>query len=132
MAQDYHSEDEVLGKAYDSRLMRRLLTYIKPYRKYIILAILMNIVVAALGPVRPYLTKVAVDDYIIHSNYNGLLWISVLLFASLLFQAIIQYFLTYYTQLLGQKTLYDLRIQLFTHTQKLALKFYDKTPIGRI
>jgi len=132
MAQDYHSEEEVLGKAYDSHLMKRLLAYIKPYRKYVIFAILMNIVVAALGPLRPYLTKVAIDKYIANSDYQGLIIISLVLFASLLFQAVIQFFLTYYTQYLGQKTLYDLRTQLFTHTQKLALKFFDKTPIGRI
>ena len=132
MSQDYHSEEEVLGKAYDSHLMKRLLAYIKPYRKYVIFAILMNIVVAALGPLRPYLTKIAIDDYIAASDYNGLIIISLILFASLLFQAVIQFFLTYYTQYLGQKTLYDLRTQLFTHTQKLALKFFDKTPIGRI
>ena len=58
-------------------------------------------VVAVLGPIRPYLTKIAVDDHITNSNYNGLLVISLLLFASLVFQAVIQYFLTYYTQLLG-------------------------------
>jgi ATP-binding cassette, subfamily B, multidrug efflux pump len=132
MAQDYHSEEEVLGKAYDSHLMKRLLAYIKPYRKYVIFAILMNIVVAALGPLRPYLTKVAIDKYIANSDYHGLIIISLVLFASLLFQAVIQFFLTYYTQYLGQKTLYDLRTQLFIHTQKLALKFFDKTPIGRI
>jgi ATP-binding cassette subfamily B multidrug efflux pump len=132
MAQDYHSEEEVLGKAYDSRLMKRLLGYIKPYRKYVIFAILMNIVVAALGPLRPYLTKIAIDKYIANSDYQGLILISLVLFASLLFQAFIQFFLTYYTQYLGQKTLYDLRTQIFTHTQKLALKFFDKTPIGRI
>jgi ATP-binding cassette, subfamily B, multidrug efflux pump len=132
MAQDYHSEEEVLGKAYDSHLMKRLLAYIKPYRKYVVFAILMNIVVAALGPLRPYLTKVAIDKYIANSDYQGLIIISLVLFASLLFQAVIQFFLTYYTQYLGQKTLYDLRTQLFTHTQKLALKFFDKTPIGRI
>ena len=132
MAQDYHSEEEILGKAYDSHLMKRLLAYIKPYRKYVIFAILMNIIVAALGPLRPYLTKIAIDDYIAASDYNGLIIISLILFASLLFQAVIQFFLTYYTQYLGQKTLYDLRTQLFIHTQKLALKFFDKTPIGRI
>ena len=70
MANDYQSEEEVLGKAYDSRLMKRLLGYIKPYRKYVIMAILMNIVVSALGPLRPYLTKVAVDDYIQKSNFH--------------------------------------------------------------
>lgn len=132
MSSNYHSEDEVLGKAYDARLMKRLLGYIKPYKKYIIFAILLNVVVAALQPLRPYLTKIAIDDYIFNSDYTGLFYISLLLFASLLFQAVIQYFLTYYTQYLGQRTIYDLRSQIFRHTQKLALRFYDKTPIGRI
>ncbi len=129
---DYRSEDEVLGKAYDAKLMRRLLGYIKPYKKYVIFAIFLNIVVAALGPVRPYLTKIAIDDYIANSDYNGLFIISLLLFGSLLLQAIIQYILTFFTQYLGQKTLYDLRTQIFNHIQKLSLKFFDKTPIGRI
>ena len=132
MAQDYKAEEEILGKAYDSRLMKRLLGYIKPYKKYVIFAILLNIVVAALGPLRPYLTKIAIDKYIANKDYHGLLLISLLLLGSLLLQAIIQYLLTYYTQYLGQKTIYDLRTQIFQHTQKLALKFFDKTPIGRI
>jgi ATP-binding cassette subfamily B multidrug efflux pump len=132
MSNDYKSEDEVLGKAYDSKLMKRLLGYVKPYKNYVIFAILLNMVVAALGPVRPYLTKIAVDDYIAHLDYNGLLLIGVLLFASLLLQAVIQYFLTYFTQYLGQKTLFDLRTQIFNHIQKLALKFFDRTPIGRL
>ena len=129
---DYRSEEEVLGKAYDAKLMRRLLGYVKPYKIYVIFAIILNIIVAALGPLRPYLTKIAVDDYIFNSNYNGLLYIGLALFASLMLQAVIQYFLTYYTQFLGQKTLYDLRTQIFNHTQRLALKFFDRTPIGRI
>ncbi|GBD88958.1 putative ABC transporter ATP-binding protein [bacterium BMS3Abin03] len=129
---DYKSEEETLGKAYDARLMRRLLSYIAPYKKYVIFAIFLNIIVAALGPVRPLLTKIAIDDYIDKSDYSGLLTIGLLLFGSLLLQAFIQYFLTYYTQYLGQKTLYDLRTQIFNHIQKLALKFFDKTPIGRI
>lgn len=129
---DYKSEDEVLGKAYDAKLMKRLLGYIKPYKKYVIFAILLNIIVSSLGPVRPYLTKIAIDDYIFNSDYDGLLLISIILFASLLLQAVIQYFLTFFTQYLGQKTLYDLRTQIFNHIQKLALRFFDKTPIGRI
>ncbi|MFC2102792.1 ABC transporter ATP-binding protein [Bacteroidota bacterium] len=129
---DYSSEEEVLGKAYDSKLMKRLLGYIKPYKKYVLFAICLNIVVSALGPLRPVLTKIAVDDYIAQSDYDGLMLIAIALFGSLLLQAVIQYFLTYYTQYLGQKTLYDLRTQIFNHTQKLALKFFDRTPIGRI
>lgn len=124
--------DEILGKAYDSKLMRRLLSYVKPYKKYVVLAIVLNVIVAALGPLRPYLTKVAIDDYIALSDYNGLLLISLALIGALLFQAVIQYFLTYYTQLMGQKIIYDLRVSIFSHVQKLALRFFDKTPIGRL
>jgi ATP-binding cassette, subfamily B, multidrug efflux pump len=132
MAQDSKSDDEILGKAYDAKLMKRLLGYVKPYKKYVIAAIILNIIVAALGPLRPYLTKIAVDDYIVNSDFDGLFYITLALFGSLVFQSVMQYFLTYYTQYLGQKTIYDLRVKLFSHTQKLAAKFFDKTPIGRI
>jgi len=127
-----NQDDEILGKAYDSRLMKRLLAYVKPYRKYVIIAIILNVFVAGLGPLRPYLTKIAIDDYIMKSNYDGLQIIALVLFISLILEAIMQYFLTYYTQQLGQKTLYDIRTQIFKHTQKLALKYFDRTPIGRI
>jgi len=127
-----NESDEILGKAYDSKLMKRLLGFVKPYTKYVVAAILLNIIVAALGPIRPYLTKIAIDDSIANSDYNGLLIISLFLFGTLIFQSGIQYFLTYYTQLMGQKIIYDLRIKIFAHVQKLALKFFDKTPIGRI
>jgi ATP-binding cassette subfamily B multidrug efflux pump len=132
MPQDYHSEDEVLGKAYDSKLMKRLLAYIKPYKKYVILAIIFNIFVAVLNAVGPLITKIAVDDYIGKSNYKGLLYISLLLVGLLILQATIQYFLTYATQYIGQKALYDLRTKIFNHIQTLAPKFFDRTPIGRL
>jgi ATP-binding cassette, subfamily B, multidrug efflux pump len=132
MANDYKSEEEVLGKAYDSRLMKRLLGYIKPYRKYVIFAIILNIIVAGLGPLRPILVKVAVDKYISKSDFHGLITIALLLLATLILQGVIQYFLTYYTQYLGQKTIYDLRTQVFKHVQTLALRFFDRTPIGRL
>ncbi len=124
-------DDEILGKAYDSKLMRRLLKYVQPYKKYVLLAISLNILVAALGPLRPYLGKIAFDDYIAAKNYHGLLLIAGALLGSLIFQAIVQYFLTYYTELMGQKIIFDLRVQIFSHIQKLALKYFDKTPIGR-
>ncbi|MCK6605895.1 MAG: ABC transporter ATP-binding protein [Ignavibacteriaceae bacterium] len=126
-----NKDDEILGKAYDSRLMKRLLGFVKPYKKYVFLAIFLNIVVAALGPFRPYLTKIAIDDYIFKQDFDGLFLITALLFGSLVFQSMIQYVLTYATQFLGQKTILDLRKKLFEHTQKLAVSFYDKTPIGR-
>lgn len=128
---DRQKDDEILGKAYDAKLMRRLLKYVKPYKKYVFAAILLNIVVAALGPLRPYLTKVAFDEKIGNKDFHGLLIICAILLASLILQSVIQYFLTYYTELMGQKIVYDLRVQLFSHVQKLALKYFDKTPVGR-
>ncbi len=126
------TDDEILGKAYDSQLMRRLLYYIRPYTKYVILAILLNIFVAALTPVRPYLTKIAIDVQVPHGDISGLTIVALAMFGLLVLQAVIQYLLTYYTQLLGQRTVLDLRMQLFSHTERLAAKFFDKTPIGRI
>lgn len=122
--------DDIKGKSYDSKLMKRLLGYVKPYKNYVILAILFNIIVAGLGPLRPYLTKIAVDDAIGNKDYNTLLEISLILLSTLLFQAVIQYALTYFTQLMGQKIIYDLRTKIFSHIQKLSLKYFDKTPIG--
>ncbi|MEI7810979.1 MAG: ABC transporter ATP-binding protein [Ignavibacteria bacterium] len=132
MSQDYKQDDEIIGKAYDAKLMKRLMSYVKPYKKYVILAILLNVVVAALGPLRPYLTKIAIDDSIRNKDYHGLLLITLALTGSLILQAVIQFFLTYYTQYMGQKIIYDIRVKLFAHIQKLALKYFDKTPIGRI
>ncbi|MGK9477737.1 ABC transporter ATP-binding protein [Melioribacter sp. OK-6-Me] len=129
---DNRKDDEILGKAYDAKLMKRLLTYVKPYKGYIFLAILLNIVVAILPSIRPYLTKIAVDDYIANKNFEGLITISALLLGTLLSQAVVQYFLTYFTELMGQKIIFDIRVQLFRHVEKLALRFFDKTPIGRI
>ncbi len=132
MAAKTHNDDEILGKAYDSKLMKRLLEFVKPYKQYVVLAILLNILVAGLGPLRPWLTKVAIDDKIMNKDYHGLVLLSLGLFGALAIQAVIQYVLTYYTQLLGQKTILDLRRRLFRHTQKLAVSFFDKTPIGRL
>ncbi|MEW6653004.1 MAG: ABC transporter ATP-binding protein [Bacteroidota bacterium] len=124
-------DDDILGKAYDSQLMKRLLAYVKPYKKYIIIAIILNILVSALGPLRPYLTKIAFDENIANQDFDGLLVICAVLLGSLTLQAVIQYFLTYYTELTGQKIVYDLRVQIFSHIQNLALKYFDKTPVGR-
>lgn len=130
MASD--KDDEILGKAYDSKLMKRLLFYLRPYKKYVFWGIFLSVSVAGLGPVRPYLTKIAVDYSIVNKDYNSLMYISLALIASLVLQSFVQYFLTYYTQLMGQKVLYDIRVKLFEHVQKLALRFFDKTPIGRV
>jgi ATP-binding cassette, subfamily B, multidrug efflux pump len=125
-------DDEILGKAYDSRLMKRLLEYLRPYKFFVISAILLAIFVASIGPLRPYLTKVIIDDYIVKKDYNGMITIVFILFFTIILQGILQYFLNYLTQWIGQKTIFNLRMQVFKHLQKLSLKFFDQNPIGRL
>lgn len=126
------NEEEVLGKAYDARLMRRLLKYLKPYRWQVTAAIVMTIVMSALGPARPYLTKIAIDDHILKNDMSGLEVIIALILGSVIIQAIVQYAQAVGTQWIGQRTIYDLRIELFSHLQRLPLQFFDRNPIGRL
>jgi ATP-binding cassette, subfamily B, multidrug efflux pump len=85
-----------------------------------------------LNPLRPYITKFAIDDYILKSNYVGLAKLSLLLFGLLLVQGVIQYLLNYTTEWIGHKTIFDLRMEIFSHLQRLALKFFDRNPTGRL
>lgn len=126
------SEDEVIGKAYDSHLMRRLLFYLKPYRALVILAIVLTVGVSLATTVRPYLTKIAVDNYIVNKDALGLRNVMLILFGTLIFQGILQYSMTYLTQWIGQKTIYDLRMGLFKHLQGLSMSFFDRNPVGRL
>jgi ATP-binding cassette subfamily B protein len=125
-------EEEQLGKAYDSRLMKRLLTYVKPYRGRVIGAIIITIFISLLGPLRPYLVKVAIDDHIAHKDYSGLYQIIGLLILSVIIQAIVQYGQTILTQWIGQQTIYSMRKQIFEKFSQLGMRFYDKNPVGRL
>jgi len=127
----YH-EEEKLGKAYDRRLMRRLLRYLRPYRVTVVISVALLLIVAGLQLVGPYLTKVAIDRYIAFKNLSGLTEIAVLYLAVLVFQFTVRYVQTYIMQLMGQKAMYDLRMQLFSHLQKMSLSFFDKNPVGRL
>jgi ATP-binding cassette subfamily B multidrug efflux pump len=126
------SEDEILGKAYDANLMRRLLKYLKPYIKWVVIAIILTIGVALASTIRPYLTKVAVDNYIANKDAIGLRNTILLLLGSIFIQGILQYSMAYLTQWIGQKTIYDLRMELFRHLQKLSMSFFDRNPVGRL
>jgi ATP-binding cassette subfamily B protein len=125
-------EDEILGKAYDSRLMKRLLQYARPYAPHVVGAILLTIFISALSPLRPYLTKLAIDDYIGAGDKDGLLMIAMILLGTLLLQGLAQYFMMYFTQWIGQRIIVDVRMQIFTRMQKLALRFFDRNPVGRL
>ncbi len=125
-------EEEILGKAYDSRLMKRLLEYLKPYRWHVGLGILLSIIIAAFEGVRPYFTKLAVDTNIAQHDLSGLLITILLLFAVIVIRGVIQYCNAYLTQWIGQRTIFDIRMQVFRHVQGLSLKFFDRNPIGRL
>ncbi len=125
-------EDEVLGKAYDGTLMRRLLKYLKPYRWYVVTGILLSIAVSAMEAVRPYFIKQAVDVDIKASDPHGLLMTTLGFCALMLVRGFIQYLNAYLTQWIGQKTIFDLRMEIFEHLQHLGLKYFDRNPIGRL
>jgi len=125
-------EEEILGKAYDARLMKRLIKYLKPYRWYVLLGVLLSILVSGMEAVRPWFTKYAVDVNIAQRDSGGLL-ITVLAFLVLIIaRGFIQYASAYLTQWIGQRTIFDLRMEVFSHLQKLGIKFFDKNPIGRL
>lgn len=125
-------EEEVLGKAYDARLMRRLLKYLRPYRWHVALGILMSVLISAMEAVRPYFTKIAVDVDIANGDKEGLLRTVLIFFAILVVRGFVQYASAYLTQWIGQRTIYDLRMEIFRHLQNLSLRFYDRNPIGRL
>lgn len=126
------SEDEALSRKVDPRIMRRLLSFFKPYTKYIVFATFLTITISALNAVRPRLTVVAIDDKIMNNDFPGLQFIVLIMLATLILQGIIQYGMTYLTSWIGQKIIYDLRKKIFDHIMTLDLKFFDKNPIGRI
>lgn len=126
------SEDEVLLKAIDKRIMKRLLSYFKPYSKYIVIATILTITISALAALRPRLTPIAIDEKIMTKDFPGLQTIVLILLGTLILQGVIQYGMTYLTNWIGQKIIYDLRKKIFDHILTLDLKFFDKNPIGRV
>ena len=125
-------EEEILGKAYDARLMRRMLRYLKPYGWHVVAAIGLSIVVSAMEAVRPYFVKVAVDVNIAQKDASGLLRTTLLFLVVMILRGVLQYVNTYLTQWIGQRTIFDLRMEIFSYLQKLGLRFYDRNPIGRL
>ena len=129
-------QDETLQKkrkgSVDLYIVSRLLAYLKPYKTLIVVAIAITIAGSFLGPLRPYLTKIAIDDYIAKGDLNGLTTISIFLAGAIILDGVKQYITTWMTQIIGQKAVFDIRMDIFTHLQKLPARFYDRNPIGRL
>ena len=130
-AQNYH-EEESLGKALDARLMKRLMTYVRPYRWWVGLAVLLLLITSSLQISLAFLTQVAIDDYIAVDDEAGLLLMVGLYLAVIIIGFLANYSQIYITNWLGQKVQHDVRIQVYAHLQKLHLAFFDSNPVGRL
>jgi len=129
---DKYSEEEVLGKAYDARLMKRLIRYLAPYKKQVIYAALLLVCTSIFNLARPFLTKLAIDNYILLGDFSGLTIIAGIFIAIAGLSFIFQYAHFYLMYMTGQRVMYDMRSQVFNHLQRLSLSFFEKNPIGRL
>ena len=139
-------EEEVLGKAYDSRLMARLLKYLRPYRWQVAIALVSILLKSFADVLGPYLTKVAIDRYLspakgLSSGFwswlspraiTGIAQIASIYVGLLVFSFLFEFLQTYLMQWTGQKVMFDLRRQIFRHLQRLHVAFFDKNPVGRL
>src|SRR5580698_3665787 len=139
-------EEEVLGKAYDSRLMKRLLVYLRPYKWQVGIALSSIVLKAAADVLGPYLTKVAIDRYLVkapgaHSPFDsflsnqplvGIAQVAGLYVAALTVSFLLEFLQTYFMQWTGQMAMFDLRAQIFRLLQRMHIGFYDKNPVGRL
>ena len=125
-------EEEVLGKAYDSRLMARLLRYLKPYRLPVVGAVALLMLASGFAVVGPYLTKIALDDAIPAGDGRHLAQLALLFLGATLAVFVFQYAQALVTTWLGQRVMYDLRTRIFRKLQRLDPAFYDRNPVGRL
>jgi ATP-binding cassette, subfamily B, multidrug efflux pump len=139
-------EEEVLGKAYDSRLMKRLLRYLRPYKWQTAVALIAIVIKAGADVLGPYLTKIAMDKYLVkvpglHSPFDfflsprpliGIAQIAAIYIGLLSFSFFLEFLQTYFMQWAGQMVMFDLRSQIFRHLQRMHIGFYDKNPVGRL
>ncbi|MGA9543449.1 MAG: ABC transporter ATP-binding protein [Candidatus Sulfotelmatobacter sp.] len=142
-------EEEVIGKAYDSRLMARLLKYLRPYRWQVAIALVSIILKSFADVLGPYLTKVAIDRYLApreaatatssgiwswlsQNAITGIAQLASIYVGLLVFSFLLEFLQTYFMQWTGQKVMFDLRRQIFRHLQRLHVAFFDKNPVGRL
>lgn len=123
---------KITGDAFNVSLLKRIFQYVKPYRSIFIWSVVLTILLALVAPVRPFLIKYTLDNYILKGHYNGLLMMTIVMLVMLVVQSVIQYSHTLLTNTLGQSAIRDLRINVFNHITKLRLKYFDKTPIGQL
>ena len=125
-------DEEVLGKAYDSRLMKRLLVYTKPYTFVMVIAVIMLVLNALFQTALAFITKSGIDDYMLKGISDGFDLITLKYLALIFGIMVVSYVQIYTTMWLGQKVQDDIRMEVFSHLQQLHLGYFDKNPVGRL
>ncbi len=125
-------EEEVLGRVYDARLMRRLLRYLAPYRAILAGSAALLVVVSGLEVLRPYLIKVAIDNYIVPGHLDGLWGIALLYLGILALESGVRYWQLFLMNWTGERVVANLRFEIFQHLQRLPLRYFDRNATGRI
>ncbi|KYG76678.1 ABC transporter ATP-binding protein [Roseivirga echinicomitans] len=120
------------GNIVDFKVLKRLFRFAKPYLKQFYLLVFLTVLLAVLVPIRPYIVQLSIDTYVPQGDYAGLMTMLIILVIHLVVLAIVQYAHTYLSGWVGQTIIKDIRIKLYEHLLKLKLKFFDKTPIGRL
>ncbi len=123
---------EVVGKAFDWQLLKRVMHYVKPYNVTFIISVFLTIFLAVGALLQPILIRETLDNHILLNDYSGMVFMVELMVAQLLIQTIAQYYQTHLTNSLGQSVIRDLRIDVFNHITSLRLKYFDRTPIGML
>ncbi|MBI3067120.1 MAG: ABC transporter ATP-binding protein, partial [Deltaproteobacteria bacterium] len=131
MAESFQQE-EILGKAYDFRLIQRTWKYIVPYKRIFFLAMALLPLQQALGLAQPYLMKIGIDQYIAGRDLVGLRNVGLLFLAAVIGETVTLFSHYYLTMQVAQRCLADLRVALFSHVQKLPMSYFDRNPIGRL
>jgi ATP-binding cassette, subfamily B, multidrug efflux pump len=129
---DSSHQEEILGKAYDLRLIRRLWRYIRPYKRLFFFAMVLLPIQQAFGLAQPYLMKIGIDRYIAQGDLSGLQAVALLFLAAIVGETIMIFFHYYLTMAVAQRCLADLRVELFSHVQKLPMAYFDRNPVGRL
>ncbi len=123
---------QVSGNAFDMTLFNRVMKYARPYVRIFYFALFLTIFLAALGVARPILIGYAIDNYVMHGDAQGLLFITLIVVALLFVEAAVKFYQTYYSNWVGQSVTIDLRSKLFNHITEFKLKYFDKTAIGTL
>ena len=125
-------DEEILGKAYDARLMARILRYLRPYWKLLAVAFIFLLLQTGTQLLGPYITKIAIDRYVLAKDVHGLDLMALAYLGVVLCGFVVLFVQTYTTEYIGQRAMHDLRLEIFSHLQKQDLAYFDRNAVGRL